>query len=480
MASSTFPDTFKKSYVDSANYPLNLAYVMPITSPKLLEGLHEHLNETSTKLFVENEKDVEIPWRDLGVGPALELQKLNIHSTEKLAEMMGFKIDESTLAVTAYRRDPQCRFIYISGQTSLSALDVTRQIFTKILSFHQVMPAYLDFVMAFGQQEEPKDLRFSSFKKQVSLAPSVRMPNIPELDRSGQQFQLCYNLKHIARKDNVGFSNIRQAAFHHQFDVITGKTLWIVTAGRRDLQERYKDLTGEGAKVESKSFKTPIECFRSSLAAHTMFCAWAIENWRWYIKSLENNLEAATRLTILGPRGEGEHHQEYQPGDLQTLQSHEDVVHETLAALEANMRVFSSLQKFYSCLKKNEHFPLRRDGAEYIDLFTDQVGEFISDIEHLVQRASTLLKITDGRKQLVVQHFQSQSTENMEKMNSNMEKEAILMRIITIVTLIYLPATFVSFLLHRNDEMVTGSATFDSNHAALSLGVESSDKATVA
>jgi hypothetical protein len=43
-----------------------------------------------------------------------------------------------------------------------------------------------------------------------------------------------------------------------------------------------------------------------------------------------------------------------------------------------------------------------------------------------------------------MQHLQSQSTERMEILNRNMEKEAIVVRIITIVTLIYLPATFVS------------------------------------
>ncbi|KAI0515078.1 hypothetical protein F5B22DRAFT_646955 [Xylaria bambusicola] len=215
----------------------------------------------------------------------------------------------------------------------------------------------------------------------------------------------------------------RQAAFHHKFDVITGKALWIVTAGRRDLQERYKrkyyrdiilvgylptfpDLTSEGAKAEGKSYKTPIECFRSSLAPHSIFGAWAVENWRWYIESLENSLEDATGLAVLGLRETGED-QKYQPGDLQTLQRHEEMVHETLAALEANMRVFASLYKFYSCLRKNEHFHLRHDVAESIEIFRDQVEEFISDIDHLVQRASTLLKITDGRKQLIVQHFQS-------------------------------------------------------------------------
>ena len=51
----------------------------------------------------------------------------------------------------------------------------------------------------------------------------------------------------------------------------------------------------------------------------------------------------------------------------------------------------------------------------------------------------------------VLQHLQSQATEKMEDLTISMGKtgadsqnEAILMRIITVVTLIYLPATFVS------------------------------------
>ncbi len=68
MASSSLPNAFKKSYIDSAQYPLNLANTMPNTSLKFLEGLNERLDEMSSQLFVETEADVEIPWRDLGVG----------------------------------------------------------------------------------------------------------------------------------------------------------------------------------------------------------------------------------------------------------------------------------------------------------------------------------------------------------------------------------------------------------------------------
>ena len=51
----------------------------------------------------------------------------------------------------------------------------------------------------------------------------------------------------------------------------------------------------------------------------------------------------------------------------------------------------------------------------------------------------------------MLQHLQTQTTETMERLTLSMhamgrlsQKETIAMRIITVVTLIYLPATFVS------------------------------------
>lgn len=59
----------------------------------------------------------------------------------------------------------------------------------------------------------------------------------------------------------------------------------------------------------------------------------------------------------------------------------------------------------------------------------------------------------------VLQHLQSQATEKMEALTMSMhkigvmsQKEAIAMRIITVVTLIFLPATFVSVIPRYDNE----------------------------
>lgn len=159
------------------------------------------------------------------------------------------------------------------------------------------MPSYLDFISVFGSQSEPRDLRFSSFRERILLASPPRGPAIPSLGRSGRQFQLCYNLKAVAciSSTNTNTKNkewsIRQAAFHHQFDVEEGTTLWMVTKGDREIKLRVQDMTGKDGRSEDRAFGTPEECLKSSVAVHLLYCHWSTEEWRWYIQWLEEVID---------------------------------------------------------------------------------------------------------------------------------------------------------------------------------------------
>jgi hypothetical protein len=168
---------------------------------------------------------------------------------------------------------------------------------TLILTFHQVMPSYLDFVSVFGVQLEARGLRFSGFREQTTLTePSTR--EIPDLGRSGLGYQMCYNLKAVVDKSAVDTPlqnkdwTIRQAAIHHQFDTQTGRTLWITTNGRlADLLEPVKDLTSDEDRKEDWSYNTVEECFKSSLSIHIMYCHWSTSEWRAYVGWLEEIIE---------------------------------------------------------------------------------------------------------------------------------------------------------------------------------------------
>jgi hypothetical protein len=170
----------------------------------------------------------------------------------------------------------------------------------EILTYHQVMPAYLDFLMLFGQSNNRNSLRYSGFCEQTSLDPANASFPMDHLGRSGRHFELCYNLKTVdLNPDRLSSAeskwSVRQASIYHKFDVVEGTTLWIITKGSLDLKNRVQQVTGNNGRQEDRTFGTPTESFRASLAIHMMTVHWAGESWRWYIQWLEELIEKEVR-----------------------------------------------------------------------------------------------------------------------------------------------------------------------------------------
>jgi len=403
-----------------------------------------------------------------------ELDKLNVHTPDELTRWLGVKMvhdtfDPQNMVVAVRQRDPKCRFVYIYGANSRARLGITRSMLLELFTFHQVMPDYLDFISVFGLQSETQDLiRFSSFREQKTLKINNASTGTQNMGRSGRNYQLCYNLKGASLKfqdpDNESKNqwSIRQAAFYHQLDVVGGNAVWIVTKGGLDIQQRFKELTGKDARPEDKAFGNPDECFRSSLSAHLLFCHWSTEDWRGYIKWLEYTIEDDTEMAVLGPTGKGNHHHIYTTRDVQRLQRWAEKVREVTSVLKSNIEVMTSIRRFYTDLRENEDFPMWKSCGDDISVFASQLSNIIDDFRQQKDRADGLVRTTTDRMDLVKQH-------RLERLNQNMEKEAIIVRIITIVTLIYLPATFVSTFFSTDVVKYQGQEYTEGNFSPVAM-----------
>lgn len=182
---------------------------------------------------------------------------------------------------------------FLHAENSRAPLKLTQSMLSRIMSYHQVTPRYLEFLFLFGKVSGAHDLRYSGFREQTNLKLSVPEYYMPDLDRSGQIYQLCFNLKTVDSllppdtPVNDQQWQIRQAAILHQFDAATGTALWIITKGGLELKNGIEEILGKNGRPEDKSFGTPTECFRSSLAIHSLLAHWAVDNWRWYTGYLE-------------------------------------------------------------------------------------------------------------------------------------------------------------------------------------------------
>ncbi|KAF3934123.1 hypothetical protein ABW19_dt0210290 [Dactylella cylindrospora] len=337
-------------------------------------------------------------------------------------------------------------------------LDLARRIF----SYHQVMPDYLDFLMLFGRQTTARNIGFCRFRAQSSLENPVKALNMPDLNRSGSGYQICYNLKTVGEVPKAPTQktismqsrewSIRHAALHHQFDVGTGSALWIVTKGDLELKDRLSELTGPKGTPEAKNFDNIPNSFSSTLATHSYLCQWSAAEWDWYLEWMEDIVEHNSRLVVAGNFG-GIERDTDQLNSIQIsmAQDYEDKLNDVVMALEGNSHIYKALQKFYLELIDDPNFPISVSAKTQVAKFSSQLAALTEDVGMKISRAHALKQIVANRKNLLAVQLQSRASSISEQLAVSMhdigvrsQKEAVTMRIVTVVTLIYLPPTFVS------------------------------------
>lgn len=322
----------------------------------------------------------------------------------------------------------------------------------ELFSFNQIMPGYLELIFLFGESMEANDLKFSAFREQTSLKPL--RSGLEHLRRSGQKYELCYNIKTVSRKDLPASARLRmgprtewyveQAGIFHKFDVKFGTTFWTFTSGSSDLEDRFKEVTDQNDRPEDRSFDTPVAAFRSSLAIHAAMVNSASESWRWYLQWLDEEIEKATSGLLWESREPGKSRRRYQASDLQQVQFLSDKVGDVILSLEGNMEVVKALREFYSDLLQDPDFDIRSACGDYVTMFVKQTRNANYDLGLQLFRAKALPGRVLQRKDLMLQYMNTQTAERQEELTNSAENETIMMRIITVVTLVYLPATFVS------------------------------------
>lgn len=530
---------------DSGSYPQNL--IKSNVYEYTRTTYYERLSEREKSLF-QNDAEAALDfWEYDAHGNAFwPFRAGYLHELRKHLRV-GSRIE---------REDPWCRFIFVHAPHSRASLKVSRQMLTLVLSYHQVLPSFLDFLFPFGNQQYTQDLHFSGFKCEDRTSDSDCGLRIPELGWSGRDFQFCYNLKSVepSKGQPEWPWSIRQLALYHSFDVETGRSNWILIKGDQLLKERIELATGPRGLPEISHFGTVDRAFASTLATHIIVCDWSAENWRWYINFLEEALQTTTRpalsamvdplpssmadanLSILrecaGPsigvtnfhpvsrrQSEHAHHSEDRPisicntlldsnlaapefdyhaipqnvtvrpqdfafCDLQRIQFIQEKANESLLVLKLNADVLTELRLHYRPICGSDGwlreltFKCKREVSQ----FEKRVIAIESDLRMQQSRTETLLRLLADRKSLLYgileyrnmeasktlaqranQNMEAskeiaskahESTCNMEAITREMhliaektKQETVSMRIITLVTLFFLPGTFISTLM---------------------------------
>ncbi|KAF2265884.1 hypothetical protein CC78DRAFT_567210 [Lojkania enalia] len=155
--------------------------------------------------------------------------------------------------------------------------------------------------------------------------------------------------------------------------------------------------------------------------------------------------------------------------DLQKLQTLEEKAAEVLFTLKSNSAVLSELSDSYSSLSTDPNSPpYITTNSKSLSRFANRIAILQKELSFSITRTKSLLKLLANRKTLLyaileyrnmqasrlVAERAQMSTDNVEGMTRDMHKiakrtqqETVSMRIITLVTLFFLPGTFISTVM---------------------------------
>ncbi|KAL8831871.1 MAG: hypothetical protein Q9191_000623 [Dirinaria sp. TL-2023a] len=459
------------------------------------------------------------------------------------------------------------RFVQAINGISRQKLQTTREMLMLCFTYFRVMPEFLDFLFSFGYQARAQDPHFGSFRQRTCLSSPSQYSNVQELAWSGVEISTCYNLRSPERSGpGPNDWSIRLCAVHHTLDLNKVRSNWIVIKGNDVLKDRIEQATCDNSGTGVSLFDTLDRAFAGSLTTHLIFCDWAVEQWRWYINSLDEQFQNSSRKTLTAPviflsrrpganddfampprtetafsnrsilgnlsraqtmlaeklsvrstkprtrterissdlesglsqplpphitainspdsapqspqqSSERAEEQDFSFSKLQKVQHIEEKAHEALLAMRLNTGVIRQLKEHYNTIVKLRRFPqdihqLCQDDLEQFEL---RINDILGGLEMQIIRLESLIRLLQDRKTLVTSIVQSmqnarlrhdqlqsileyynteynkQSTKNMMSMTDDMNDiarktkiETVSMKVITVVTLFFLPGTFIS------------------------------------
>ena len=328
-------------------------------------------------------------------------------------------------------------------------LRITREMLTLTLSYHQVLPCFLEFLFPFARDLYASDFHFGGFRYQTRFSAEDRGIHIPDRGWSGLDVKVCYNLKSVEDNDNENLGSnewpwyMGQSAVHHSFDIETNQASWVVVKGDQRLKRWIKSATKDQT-ISSFSFRNQEQAFASTLAVHLIICEWSGQKWRWYINFLDRKIQSSTKPAVSsvlenpvplsndsrsanmrqrrGARPNPDNQQAAsattafpisEPGpmrdtgfsfsQLQGTHAIEEIVNNAVLLMKVNQNVLTELREAYKSFENSPDWParLRINSHGGLIRFDQRIASIQNDMAIQQSRAEKLLILIADRKSLV-------------------------------------------------------------------------------
>ncbi|KAF8250378.1 hypothetical protein K440DRAFT_159332 [Wilcoxina mikolae CBS 423.85] len=332
----------------------------------------------------------------------------------------------------------------------------------KLLAAFKIFPVFLNFLHAFGTTP---DLAFGGCKHRIYFSTLPQSSAAWDLS----SYEICYNFKSVfprPGKKPPHHWTIDQTAVYQKFTFDKRQNVWILVVPAESVRKRMEH------SFESHSRHSLESSHRNPLEPHLLFISAAAENWGAYFHALEKEFVdltiEAVEINVGKPLGSNTFNSERvdeigfvaEFRRLQILQHFKEHVQLYKASVEINEDTIRSLQTLNTTLRDYNSDPTAKITWHCVDAALEQQ---LADISRHKRNIEGLLLKIQGRSQLMYNVLEHQTAlhvadlaekreidrEKTIAMNEKTVRDTVGVKIMTVVALLYLPATFVAVSLRK-------------------------------
>lgn len=186
---------------------------------------------------------------------------------------------------------------FIYAPSSRDRLNITREMAQQVLSYHQVMPSFLNRILPFGFSEIGQDCNTTTFQDRILLT-SGKEP-FPH-----RVMEHCYGLRAVEHnRTHVAWPwSVRLCSIYHSLDLksdtSTAHATWIVIKANRLIEKLVTDAMSSTDRNVLPKVTHIIDALATASSIHTLVAMWSSSNWPWYISFLESKVQTLTSPTL--------------------------------------------------------------------------------------------------------------------------------------------------------------------------------------
>lgn len=357
------------------------------------------------------------------------------------------------------------RICFIRQVNSMSRLLVTRKLFEAFMLHFRVLPQFWEYVLLFGAKFAENEMSPPQLRFRMMAADKTELRT-----RCSAGFECAYGLRFAELNKRGGNRpwSIRQTAIHHKYKAANKSSSWVMIAASEKTQSSLDLYARSCTDLASLN---PFEF-------HVLILDSALSNWRSYIIFLTERLTHQSDKVLVASIDGKDPAQLPDVEERQHLKELEDQILDVILVLDSTNDTILSLLENYRRFRQDPCVWEETDDGGYDAIefaFQEKLKDVSSSrkkvqtlhakLKSTIDLLSSLLDLGNGHSLRQLAEESRQENLTMRNLTEKSTQDGTAVKVLTMITLIYLPATVVSNFF--STQFVTQKQEGNNSHVVL-------------